>query len=305
MFLGKKTEPYYSLMKIDSGKGYIMKKIKQNLPAFPILAYLTVLVGIPLLLVVVLSFLSRDSLGNIVFEFTLDNYKKMVDPIYLRVFLNSFSLATFTGLISLLIGYPVAYFTASLDPKRRSFVILLIMLPFWISSLLRTYGWTILLGKEGLINNILMFFNIIDKPLNMMYKFSTVLTGTVYMLIPFMIISIYNSVDKLDRSLLEASYDLGGGKWKTFFNITLPLTMPGIARGYTLVFIPALGLYYISDLLGGGNTMFLGNLVNNMATRGRNRPLAAAFAIGMIILVIFVLFIYSRVTKNNKESLYQ
>ncbi len=282
-----------------------MKKIKQNLPAFPILLYLITLVGIPMLLVVILSFLSRDNLGNIVFEFTTDNYKKMVDPIYLRVYLNSFSLATFTGLITLLIGYPVAYFTASLSIKRRSFVILLIMLPFWISSLLRTYGWSILLGNEGLINNLLIFLNIIDKPLNMMYKFGTVLTGTAYMLIPFMIISIYNSVDKLDRSLLEASYDLGGGKWKTFFNITLPLTMPGIARGYTLVFIPALGLYYISDLLGGGNIMFLGNLINNMATRGRNRPLAAAFAIGMILMVILILSIYGKVTKSNKESLYQ
>lgn len=282
-----------------------MNKIKQNLPAFPILMYLTVLVGIPLLLVVILSFLSRDNLGNIIFEFTLSNYEKMLDPVYLRVFLNSFSLALFTGLITLLIGYPVAYFTASFERKIRSFVLLLIMLPFWISSLLRTYGWSILLGNDGLINNILLFFNIIDKPLNMMYKFGTVLTGTAYMLIPFMIISIYNSVDKLDRSLLEASYDLGGGKWKTFFNITLPLTMPGIARGFTLVFIPALGLYFVSDLLGGGNTMFIGNLINNMATRGRNRPLASAFAIGMILLVILVLFIYGKMTKNNKESLYQ
>ncbi|MBP7222055.1 MAG: ABC transporter permease [Sedimentibacter sp.] len=282
-----------------------MKRIKQNLPALPILGYLLLLVGIPLLLVVILSFLTRDSLGNIIFEFTPDNYRKMFDPVYLRVFLNSFSLALFTGLITLLVGYPVAYFTAGLEQKRRSFVILLIMLPFWISSLLRTYGWTILLGKEGLINNVLMFFNIIDQPLNMMYKFGTVLTGTAYMLVPFMIISIYNSVDKLDRSLLEASYDLGGGKWKTFFNITLPLTTPGIARGFTLVFIPALGLYYISDLLGGGNTMFLGNLINNMATRGRNRPLASAFAVGMILLVLLVLFIYGRVTKSGKESLYQ
>lgn len=282
-----------------------MKRIKQNLPALPILGYLLLLVGIPLLLVVILSFLSRDSLGNIIFEFTPDNYRKMFDPVYLRVFLNSFSLALFTGLITLLVGYPVAYFTAGLEQKRRSFVILLIMLPFWISSLLRTYGWTILLGKEGLINNILMFLKIIDQPLNMMYKFGTVLTGTAYMLVPFMIISIYNSVDKLDRSLLEASYDLGGGKWKTFFNITLPLTTPGIARGFTLVFIPALGLYYISDLLGGGNTMFLGNLINNMATRGRNRPLASAFAVGMILLVLLVLFIYGRVTKSGKESLYQ
>ncbi|NLJ89275.1 MAG: ABC transporter permease [Clostridiales bacterium] len=279
------------------------ERLKQNAPAVPILVYLILLVGIPLLLVVLLSFFSRDSLGNIVFELSFDNYKKMLDPVYLRVFFNSFILAILTGLISLIIGYPVAYFTAGLNRKSRSFLILLIMLPFWISSLLRTYGWTILLGKDGLINNALIFLRIIDKPLNLMYNFGTVLTGTVYMLIPYMIISIYNSVDKLDRSLLEASYDLGGSKLKTFFKITLPLTMPGIARGYTLVFIPALGLYYISDLLGGGNTMFLGNLINNMATRGRNKPLASAFAIGMILLVLLVLFIYSKVSKNSKESL--
>ena len=280
-------------------------KLKQDLPGIPILIYLLLMIGIPLLLVIVLSFLSRDDLGNIIFELSLDNYRKILDPVYLRVFWNSFLLASLTGLISLLIGYPVAYFTANLNRKYRSFLILLIILPFWISSLLRTYGWTILLGKDGLINNFLMFLNIIDQPLNMMYNFATVLTGTVYMLIPYMIISIYNSVDKLDRSLLEASYDLGGSKAKTFIKTTLPLTMPGIARGYTLVFIPALGLYYISDLLGGGNTMFLGNLINNMATRGRNRPLASAFAIGMIILVLLVLFFYSRVTKSDKESLYQ
>lgn len=283
----------------------IMRKIKENILALPILLYLLVIVGAPLLLVLVLSFLSRDSVGNIVFEFTLENYKKMFDPVYMKVFLNSFSLAMFTGIITMLIGYPVAYFTANLKPRMRSFVILLIMLPFWISSLLRTYGWSILLGNDGLINKALLFLNIIDKPLNMMYKFGTVLTGTAYMLIPFMIISIYNSVDKLDRSLLEASYDLGGSKWETFFKITLPLTMPGIARGFTLVFIPALGLYYISDLLGGGNTVFLGNLINNMATRGRNKPMAAAFAIAMIVLVILVLLIYSKITKSDKESLYQ
>jgi len=283
---------------------FSMKKFKQNLSAIPILAYFGILVGVPLIFVLVLSFLDKDNLGNIVFEFTLDNYQRMFDPIYLKVFFNSFMLATLTGLVTLLIGYPVAYFTARLDTKKRSIVMLLIILPFWISSLLRTYGWVILLGNTGLINNILMKLNIIDKPLAMMYKFGTVLTGTAYMLIPFMIIAIYNSVDKLDRSLLEASYDLGGSSWKTFFNVTLPLTIPGIARGFTLVFIPALGLYFISDLLGGGKNVFLGNLINIQITKGRNRPLAAAFSVGMILLVLLVLFIYNRVTKNNKERLF-
>lgn len=276
------------------------EKFKQNAPAIPILAWVGFLVGIPLVFVIVLSFLSRDDLGNVAIKFTLSNYKKMFDPIYLRIFLNSFLLATLTGLVTLLIGYPVAYFTANLSPKKRSLSIALIMMPFWISSLLRTYGWIILLGKTGIINNVLMTFGIIDTPLDMMYKFSTILIGTAYMLIPFMIIAIYNSVDKLDPFLLEASYDLGASKMQTFFNVTLPLTLPGIAGGFTLVFIPSLGLFFISDLLGGGMTLFLGNVINDQVTKGRNRPFAAALSVGMIILVLIILTLYAKITKDKK-----
>ncbi|NLA25665.1 MAG: ABC transporter permease [Bacteroidales bacterium] len=137
-----------------------------------------------------------------------------------------------------------------------------------------------------------------------MYKFGTTLVGTAYMLIPFMVIAIFNSVDKLDRSLLEASYDLGAGRWQTFWKITLPLTVPGIAGGFTLVFIPALGLFFISDLLGGGRTIFLGNLINTQVTRSRNRPLGAAFSIGMIGLVLLIIAIYARVARDNREGLF-
>ena len=281
-----------------------MRTLKQNALAIPILVWFGFLVGVPLIFVVVLSFLSRDNLGNIVFQFTMDNYRRVFDPIYLRVFLNSFLLALLTGLVTLIIGYPVAYITANLEPKKRSLAIGLIMLPFWISSLLRTYGWIILLGNTGIINNVLLALNFIEKPIPMMYKFGTTLVGTAYMLIPFMVIAIFNSVDKLDKSFLEASYDLGAGKWKTFLNITLPLTIPGIAGGFTLVFIPALGLYFISDLLGGGNTVFLGNLINSQVTKGRNRPLAAAFSVGMIILVLLTMSLYGRVTKDNREGLF-
>lgn len=281
-----------------------VKKFKQNAPAIPILAWIGVLVGVPLVFVFVLSFLSRDHLGNVVFQFTLENYQRVLDPIYLRVFLNSLLLATLTGLVTLVIGYPVAYVTASLDSKRRSLAIGLIMLPFWISSLLRTYGWVVLLGNTGIINNVLLALHIIEKPLPMMYKFSTTLVGTAYMLIPFMVIALFNSVDKLDPSLLEASYDLGASRVQTFLRITIPLTIPGIAGGFTLVFIPALGLFFVSDLLGGGRTIFLGNLINSQVTKGRNRPLAAAFSVGMIVLVLLIMSIYSRITKDNGEGLF-
>lgn len=281
-----------------------MKNFKQNAAAIPILAWVGLLVGTPLVFVVVLSFLSKDSLGNVVFRFTLDNYQRIVDPIYLRVFLNSFWLALLTGIVTLLIGYPVAYITANLGAKKQALAIALIMLPFWISSLLRTYGWIILLGKNGILNSFLLRLGLIKDPLSLMYKFGTTLVGTAYMLIPFMIIAIFNSVDKLDKALLEASYDLGAGKVKTFMKITLPLTLPGIAGGFTLVFIPALGLFFISDLLGGGKTIFLGNLINSLVTKGRNKPLASAFAIGMIGLILVVLFIYTRVAKDDLEGLF-
>lgn len=280
-----------------------MKNFKKNAPAIPVIVWILLLVGIPLIYVIVLSFLSRDNLGNIVFEFTLSNYKRMFDSTYLRVYINSFWLALLTATITLLIGYPVAYFIAQLDEKKKSIAIVLIIIPFWISSLLRTYGWMILLGNTGIINNILMKLNIIKQPISMMYKFSTVLVGTAYMLIPFMIISIYNSVDKLDKSLIEASYDLGASKAKTFFRITLPLTLPGIATGFTLVFIPSLGMFFVSDLLGGGMNVFLGNLINSLVTRGRNRPLAAAFSIGMIVLVILVLSIYGLINRRNNKRM--
>lgn len=281
-----------------------MKSLRQNAPAIPILAWIGFLVGTPLIFVLVLSFMSKDSLGNVVFRFTLDNYERILDPIYLRVFLNSFLLAFLTGLTTLLIGYPVAYITANLSAKKRALSIALIMLPFWISSLLRTYGWIILLGNAGIINNVMLKFGIVKEPLAMMYKFSTTLIGTAYMLMPFMVIAIFNSVDRLDKSLLDASHDLGAGKVKTFLKITLPLTIPGIAGGFTLVFIPALGLFFISDLLGGGRTIFLGNLINSLVTKGRNKPLASAFSIGMLGLIVIVLFVYTRIAKDDVEGLF-
>ena len=280
-----------------------MERFKQNLLAIPILVWIGIFVGIPLICGRD-QFRFRDSLGNIVWEFSLDNYKRMLDPIYLRVFLNSFLLAVLTGVVTLVIGYPVAYITANLPPKKRALSLGLIMLPFWISSLLRTYGWVILLGNSGIINNALMALGIIDQPLPMMYRFGTTLVGTAYMLIPFAIIAVFNSVDKLDRSLLEASYDLGASRVQTFWRITLPLTIPGIAGGFTLVFIPSLGLFFISDLLGGGRTIFLGNLINTQVTRGRNRPLGAAFAVGMFVLVLLVIAIYARTVKENREGLF-
>ncbi len=278
-------------------------KIKKNAPAIPVLVWIVFFAGIPMVFVLVISFLTRDSLGNIVLEFNAENYKRIFEPVNLKIFLNSFLLAGLTGIVTLVIGYPVAYITSKLKGRQRTLTIGLIMLPFWISSLLRTYGWRILLDYNGIINNILTGLGITDEPVTMLGTFAASLVGTAYMLIPFMIIAVFNSVDKLDRSLLEASYDLGAGKLKTFMNITLRLTLPGIAGGFTLVFIPALGLFFISDILGGGQTVFLGNKINELIGRGRNKPLAAAMSVAMVIVITLVIYTYTKVSKEDVGGL--
>ncbi|MDD4717309.1 MAG: ABC transporter permease [Eubacteriales bacterium] len=284
-------------------RGITTSKIKNNAPAIPVLVWVGFFAGVPLVFVLVISFLTRDSLGIIVLEFSTENYRRIFEPVYLKIFFNSFLLAGLTGVVTLVIGYPVAYITSKLKGRQRTLTIGLIMLPFWISSLLRTYGWRILLDYKGIINNILTGLGITNEPVTMLGTFAASLVGTAYMLIPFMIIAVFNSVDKLDRSLLEASYDLGAGKLKTFRNITLRLTLPGIAGGFTLVFIPALGLFFISDILGGGQTVYLGNKINELIGRGRNKPLAAAMSIAMVLFITLVIYIYTKVSKEEVGGL--
>lgn len=279
-----------------------MEKRKERLLSWPIFIWLFLFVVVPLILVFVLSFLSRDELGNIVFHWNLDNYRKILTPTYRQVFKNSFKLAFLTASIALILAYPLAYILSKLSPKAKRLGLILVMIPFWTSSLMRSYGWMILLNKEGLVNRVLLKLGLIQEPLALMYRFSTVLTATVYMLIPFMIIAIFNSVDKLDNALLEASYDLGASRFQTFKNIVLPLTMPGIVSGFILVFIPALGLYFVSDLLGGGQIVFLGNLINNQMMKARNRPQAAALSVVMILFVLGLLALYQKRWKGGQDD---
>ncbi len=279
------------------------KKNKFPLSSVPVFIWMILFVGIPLIFVLVLSFLNGVSSGVVEFKFTFDNYIRVFDPLYMRVFASSGIIALATSLITLLIGYPFAYFTAGLSRKSRSRVLMLVMIPFWTSSLLRTFGFMTLLRNDGIINSILLSLNIIQTPITFLYNHAVVIAGTVYMLLPFMILPIYNSVEKLDTSLLEASTDLGAGRIKTFINITLPLTLPGIVGGVTLVFIPAVGLFFISDLLGGSKTMLLGNLVQNQFQSTGDLPFGSALSVIMILGVLLCLFLYGKTTKHSGGSL--
>lgn len=264
--------------------------------AIPMYLWTILFVAIPLIYILSMSFLKKAETWGVVMEFSLESYAQIFDPVYLKVFGQSLWLAFLTTAISLCIGYPFAYFTAKLPKGWRSTVMLLVMVPFWTNSLVRIYGWMILLRSQGVINTLLITMGVIDTPLKLLYNFGAVLVGMVYALLPFMILSIYNSVEKLDHSVVEAARDLGAGKWKAFLTTTLPLTMPGIMAGCVLVFVPSIGLFFISDLLGGGKTMLLGNLIKNELLTARNWPMGAALSMAMMLMTLAIIWIYKKVS---------
>lgn len=264
--------------------------------AIPMYLWTILFVAIPLIYILSMSFLKKAETWGVVMEFSLESYAQIFHPIYLKVFGQSLWLAFLTTVISLCVGYPFAYFTAKLPKGRRSTVMLLVMVPFWTNSLVRIYGWMILLRSQGVINTLLITMGVIDTPLKLLYNFGAVLVGMVYALLPFMILSIYNSVEKLDYSVVEAARDLGAGKWKAFLTTTLPLTMPGIMAGCVLVFVPSIGLFFISDLLGGGKTMLLGNLIKNELLTARNWPMGAALSMAMMLMTLLIIWLYKKVS---------
>ena len=278
-----------------------MNKNKNRPPItlLPMALWTIVFVAVPLIYVLGLSFMKKAATWGVVAEFSLDSYRSLLNPVYLKVFAQSFWVALLTTVFALLIGYPFAYFTAKLPAKRRSLVLMLMLVPFWTNSLVRIYGWMILLRSQGVINSILMQFGVIDKPLKLLYTFGAVLVGMVYALLPFMVLAIYNAVCKVDWSLVEAARDLGAGRAKAFFTVTLPLTMPGV-----LVFIPSVGLFFISDLLGGAKTMLLGNLIKNELLSAKNWPMGAALSIAMMLITLLVIRLYQRLSRDqNLEGL--
>lgn len=274
--------------------------MKRKLFTAPLFIYFATFLILPLVFLIIVSFSAKDDLGNILPIFSIAAYQKILSPTYIKILLSSFKLAFITAILALFIGYPIAYFISQMKTKYKQVLLLLMMLPFWISSLLRTYGWMILLGKEGLINRLLLALKLSKQPLNLMYRFESVLVVTLYMLIPFMILSVFNSLDQIDPSYLEASSDLGASKRQTFFNVILNLSMPGIIRGFALVFIPALSMYFVSDLIGGGQVIFVGNLINTQMSKARNKPQAAALAIVLLLLVIIFLYLISKILKKWK-----
>lgn len=284
----------------------ISKKINlQNAIITLIVGWLTLFVLVPNLMIIGTSFLTRDEANLIELTFTLDNYVRLFDPLYAKVLIHSFYMAIVATLLCLVIGYPFAYIVAKMPAKWRPFMLFLVIVPFWTNSLIRTYGLKIVLGTQGILNKSLMAMEIIDKPLRLMYTETAVMIGLVYILLPFMILPLYSAIEKLDNTYIEAAKDLGANKFQTITKVILPLTMPGIIGGCLLVLLPALGMFYISDLLGGAKNLLIGNVIKSQVLNARDWPFGAATSIALTIAMAIMLYAYYRAGKllNKKVEL--
>lgn len=279
-----------------------MKKQKNSSAwmALPLYIFTIVFVICPLLYVVALSFATPNRGYGVTWKFTLDNYKNILEPVYLNTFVESLKMALTSTAAIVLIGYPFGYFMAKLPEHRKKKAHLLLTLPFWVNSLIRLYGWIIILQKKGLLNFVLMKLGLIKKPLAILYSYPAIVVGMIYVLLPFMIMSVYSSAEKLDWSYVEAARDLGASRVQAFFTVTLKLTLPGLLSGVILTFVPSMGLFFIADILGGNKIVLVGSLIQDQMTRGSNWPFAAALAVVMMVLTTVMIMIYRKVS-NARE----
>ncbi|CAM3681830.1 spermidine/putrescine ABC transporter permease PotB [Vibrio aquimaris] len=276
----------------------ISKKLNlQSAIIFLVVGWLTLFVMVPNIMIIGTSLLTRDESNLIDLTITFSNYTRLLDPLYAKVIWHSFYMASVATLLCLVIGYPFAYIMASMPVKIRPIMVFLVIVPFWTNSLIRTYGLKIVIGTQGIVNKSLLALDIIDKPLRIMYTEAAVMIGLIYILLPFMILPLYSTIEKLDRTFIEAARDLGANKFHTFTKVILPLTMPGIIGGCLLVLLPALGMFYISDLLGGAKNLLIGNVIKSQVLNARDWPFGAATSISLTLVMAIMLYAYYRAGK--------
>lgn len=267
----------------------------------PIFLWMMAFFVVPIFLITIISFFTRGQYGEVVYKVTFDNYIRLFNPLYIKIFFNSLLISLVTTLLCLILGYPFAYFIARAEKKYRGVLLLLIILPFWTNSLVRTYAMIMLLRTEGLINTLLMSLNLINEPLKLLYNNTAVLIGMVYMMFPFMVMPLYSSIEKMDFSLLDAASDLGASPAKAFMKVTLPLTKGGIISGCLLVFVPTLGYFFIPDLMGGSKVILISNLIKNQFLSSRNWPLGSAISVVLIIIMFLMIKLYSKLGGSKSK----
>ncbi len=244
--------------------------------------------------------ISTDGTGATIIRLMFDNFRYLwEDSLYVNTYLNSLKISITSTLACLLIGYPMAYAIVRSTPTVRYILLLLIILPFWTSFLLRVYAWMGLLADQGTINDLLIWIRVIESPIRLLYTEFAVYVGIVYTYLPFMILPLYANMEKLDITLLEAASDLGARPMTTFLTVILPLTMPGIAAGSLLVFIPATGEYVIPDLLGGGNVLMIGRVLYNEFNANTDWPVASAVAIVLLFLLVLPMMLYQHIQSRE------
>ena len=264
--------------------------------------YLTTLVFVlgPLVYMLALSFMQRSGNWGVAAVFSLKNYKDMFQPVYLTTFWQSLKLAFTCTLLVSLIGYPFGYFMAKLPAGKRKVVSFLLIVPFWTSSLMRLYGWIIVFRAGGVLDSVLMALRITEKPLKLLYTYPAVVVGMVYVLVTFMIYSVYSSAEKMDWTLVEAAKDLGASSFQAFCTVTFKLTLPGLLSGIILTFIPSMGLFFIADILGGNKVVLVGSVIQDQLMKAHNWPFAAALSVVLMVLTTLFIFLYRRIT-NVKD----
>ncbi|NJO36511.1 MAG: ABC transporter permease [Rhizobiales bacterium] len=268
----------------------------------PGVGWLTVFMIVPCSIVFFFSFFERGVYGGIDYTFTLENFARSAEPIYRSIFLKSTIIAGLATVIAVLLAYPAAYAISLASKERQTRYLLLVMLPFWSNYLIRTYAWIVLLNREGVINKGLIGAGLITEPLDILYNTFSVVTGLVYNYLPFVILAIYASLQRLDPAIREASEDLGAPPWRTFLRVTLPLTLPGVAAGAVFVFVLSIGNFITPDLLGGGRIQMVGNLIYDQFLSARDWPFGAALSLALILVMMLLLFAQAAAVNRAQQT---
>ncbi|BAH45405.1 spermidine/putrescine ABC transporter permease protein [Brevibacillus brevis NBRC 100599] len=280
----------------------MLNKKPVKLLALPALLWMGALFVLPMLMIAILSFLKRGTYGQVVYEFTLNNYIRIFDPLYGQIFWDTLVVAVLTTVFSILCGYPLAYYISRLEKSTQQIWLLLVMIPFWINFLVRSYAWVIILRSQGVINTFLESLGIISEPLPLLYNSGSVLLGMVYTLMPFMVLPIYVSLEQMDRRKLEAAYDLGATPWKAFWHVTLPMTKTGVVTGSILVFVSSIGMFVVPDVMGGAKSALIGNVIQNQFLSARDWPFGSALSIVLMLLSMLLILLYFRATKASETK---
>ncbi len=260
----------------------------------PVALWLIFFVAVPLLYVFIMSFCSLDQNYNVAFRFTVENYEHLLDLNYIQIYGQSILIAFLTTLICIVLAYPFSFLIARTFRSKKTILYMMVIIPFWTNSLIRINGWRTFLGANGLLNKLLMALHLTAQPIQFLFTQGATVLGMVYVLFPFMVLPLYTAIEKLDESQLEASSDLGARGPSTFFHIILPQTASGVFSGCIMVFIPCLGYFYVSDIMGGGNTDVIGNLSERQFQSGNNWPLGAALSIILIAITLLLVKLYQK-----------